>query len=206
MSTLKQSLIDQYGTPRGVAQVYWHKFLNRIGYFRKYSKIDWNSINRLVFVCKGNVCRSAYAEAFAKSIDVDSISCGVNTKDNAPANGDAIKAADSRGLSLNEHRTSCLTSIELKSTDLLIAMEPWHVDALERYCEDNLKSDISGSLSGATKGKPAITLLGLWGASKRPYLPDPYGRTPTYFNNCFEYIENSVTEIEKKITGCKLTG
>jgi protein-tyrosine phosphatase len=213
MNSLKrlipQSLIDQYGTPRGVLQVYWNKFLNLIGYYRKYSTVDWNSIDRLVFVCKGNICRSAYAEIVARSIGVDSISCGVSTKDNVPANDDAIKTAESRGLSLKEHRTSRLTSIELKSTDLLIAMEPWHVEALERYCEDHLNakstadqaSNLASNPASNKADQPAITLLGLWGPSKRPHLPDPYGRTSVYFNNCFDYIEKSVYEIEKKISG-----
>ena len=69
------------------------------------------------------------------------------------------------------------------------AMEPWHADVLENNLNDNLKA------------KHHLTLLGLWSPSKRPYLADPYGRTDEYFNFCFEYIEKSVYEIEKKIKG-----
>ena len=180
-----QFLIDKYGSRRGVISTYWHKFLNFIGYYRKYSKVDWASIDRLVFVCKGNICRSAYAEVIATSLGLSSISCGVSTKDNVSANEDAIKVADSRGVSLKKHKTSRLTSVELRPTDLLIAMEPWHAE----FLSDNLTA------------RHNITLLGLWVSSKRPYLADPYGRTDKYFNNCFEYIEKSVYEIEKKIKG-----
>ena len=180
-----QFLIDRYGSPRGVIRTYWHKFLYYIGYYRKYSKVDWTSIDRLVFVCKGNICRSAYAEAIAKSSGINAISCGVDTKDNVPANEDAVKVADSRGVNLKEHKTTRLTSVELRPTDLLLAMELWHAEFL---C-DNLKA------------KHNITLLGLWAPSKRPHLHDPYGLSSTYFNHCFEYIEKSVYEIEKKIKG-----
>lgn len=190
LKTLYQRwVLDRYGTRRGIVKTFWHKFLYLIGHYRKYSKVDWSSIDRLVFVCKGNICRSAYAEAVAKSIGLSSISCGVSTKDNVPANLDAIKAGDVRGIGLKDHKTTRLISLALRSTDLLIAMEPWHVDVLEEYCDNELHE------------KHNITLLGLWGPSKRPHLPDPYGRTAEYFNFCFEYIEKSVYEIEKKIKG-----
>ena len=194
---IPQFLIDRYGSPRGVISTYWHKFLNLTGYYRKYSKIDWNSFDRLVFVCKGNICRSAYAEAIAKTVGVESISCGVSTKDDVPAYGDAIKTAESRGVNLKDHKTSRLTSITLKPTDLLIAMEPWHVDVLEDYFQEKCNQTLKEEL----QGRQNITLLGLWGGAKRPLLPDPYGRTDVYFNNCFEYIEKSVYEIEKKLKG-----
>ncbi|RLA40216.1 MAG: phosphotyrosine protein phosphatase [Gammaproteobacteria bacterium] len=179
----QRCVIDRYGTRRGFVKTFWHKFLSLIGYYRKYSKVDWRSVDRLVFVCKGNICRSAYAEAIAKSLGIDAISCGVSTKDNLPANEEAIKIAGDRGVSLKEHKTTRLTSVTLRPTDLLIAMEPWHAE----FLYDNLEIGHS------------ITLLGLWGLSKRPHLADPYGRTAEYFNNCFEYIEKSVNEIEKKI-------
>ena len=180
-----QYLIDRYGSRRGVVRTFWHKFLNFIGYYKKYSKVDWDSVDRLVFVCKGNICRSAYAEVIATSLGLSSISCGVSTKDNVPANKDAIEIADSRGVNLKEHKTSRLTSVVLRPGDLLIAMEPWQAE----FLNDNLKA------------RHNITLLGLWAPSQRPHLQDPYGMTAKYFNNCFEYIEKSVYEIEKKIKG-----
>lgn len=178
-----QNFIDQYGTRKGIVRTYWHKIKNLLGLYGHYKKIDWDKIDRLVFVCKGNICRSAYAEVVAKSLGVSSISCGVSTKDNVPANKDAVVVADSRGISLKEHKTSRLTSIALRPTDLLIAMEP---------CQANF-------LCNHLKAKYNITLLGLWSLPSRPHIVDPYGLSPTYFNNCFEYIENSVHEITKKI-------
>jgi len=65
-----------------------------------------------------------FTEVIAISLGVSSISCGVCTKDNAPANKDAIEVADSRALSLKEHKSSRLMSVVLRPTDLLIAIEP----------------------------------------------------------------------------------
>ena len=70
-----------------------------------------------------------------------------------------------------------------RKTDLIVAMEPWQADSLTK----NLKR------------KHYITLLGLWMCPLRPHVQDPYGHSATYFNNCFDYIENSVDEIAKKI-------
>ena len=146
-------------------------------------KVNWDEIDRLVFVCKGNICRSAYAEAVAKSLGIKAISCGISTKNDLPANSDAIKAASERGIDLSRHKTTPVMYVILRKTDLIVAMEPWQADSLTK----NLKR------------KHHVTLLGLWLSPLRPHVQDPYGFTATYFDNCFNYIENSVNEIAKKI-------
>ena len=164
---------------------YWYRILYLFGYYRSYRQIDWDSIDRLVFVCKGDICRSAYAEVVAKSIGIDSISCGINTVTGLPANDEAIKASAKRGFGLSDHKTTTVQSLALKKTDLLIAMEPWQANFLYR----KLAVD-----------KGMCLLLGLWGKPATPYIHDPYGHSPEYFNNCFDCIEESVYEIAKKIS------
>lgn len=70
-----------------------------------------------------------------------------------------------------------------KKTDLIVALEPWQAATLTK----NLSR------------RHYITLLGLWMSPLRPHVPDPYGLSDVYFNNCFDYIENAVNEIIKKI-------
>ena len=179
----KQIIIDRFGSRRGAIRTYWHKLKYAVGAYYDYSKIDWSNIDRLVFVCKGNICRSAYAEVVAKSLGIDAISCGINTKNDVSANSDAIKVADERGIDLSRHKTTPVMYVIFRKTDLIVAMEPWQADSLTK----NLKR------------KHYITLLGLWMCPLRPHVQDPYGHSATYFNNCFDYIENSVDEIAKKI-------
>lgn len=176
-------LLDRYGSRRGILRTYWHRVKYSFGAYRRYRKIDWNNIDRLVFICKGNICRSAFAERVAKSLGVDAISCGVSTQIDYPANADAIKAAERRGVDLGSHRTTPIMYAILRKTDLIIAMEPWHAHTLTT----NLKR------------KHSITLLGLWAAPLRPHIQDPYGFSEICFDNCFDYIESSVNEITKKI-------
>ena len=90
----QQKFIGRYGSRRGFVRACRHKLLYMLGVYNNYRRIDWDKIERLVFVCKGNICRSAYAEAVAKSLGVSAISCGLSTKLDAPANADAIEIAN----------------------------------------------------------------------------------------------------------------
>lgn len=159
------------------------RFRYCLGSFDNFRKIDWASVDRVVFVCKGNVCRSAYAEAVARSLGVDSVSCGVDTRSNFPADDDAIATAEASGIDLSNHRTLPIQSLELRENDLFVAMEPWQAEFIVNEYGD------AGRCS----------LLGLWGNPVYPHIQDPHGASKAYFDKCFSYIEKSVHEIARKI-------
>ena len=183
-ASLKCWLNDNYGTWRGFVRTWWGHVYYLLGGYRAYRKVDWTSVQRLVFVCKGNICRSAYAEALARSLGVEAVSCGLNTKIGLPANDSAIQAARLRGVDLRKHRTTPIESLDLKENDLFVAMEPWHAEHL-------------GLIHSGTY---CCTLLGLWGRPVKPYIHDPYGNSDAYFISCFDYIDMSVHEIFRKIS------
>ena len=166
---INRRLVERYGSRRGFLRTYWHRLLYLLGRYRKYRRIDWSAIDRVVFVCKGNICRSAFAEAVARKLDIDAISCGISTIVAAPANGDAIRAAREIGFDLEDHKTTPIMYLILRRTDLLVVMEPWHADFLDRYLYR----------------EHYITLLGLWPRPVSPYLADPYESSPFYFRKCF---------------------
>ena len=178
---------DRYGSRRGFVLNWWYRMLYLFGRYRGYRQVDWNSVERLVFVCKGNICRSPYAEAVAQSLGVVSTSCGIDTINGAPANADAICVATEKGISMMGHKTKPIQSLGLKKGDLLIAMEPWQAEYLKQKL-------VKGSQG---------TLLGLWGAPVIPYIHDPFGNATAYFNNCFNYIEKAVYEIVRQIKKSK---
>jgi protein-tyrosine phosphatase len=179
----KRWLSDHYGSRRGFVITYWHRFLYRLGGYRSYNQIDWASIDRLVFICKGNICRSAYAEVVARSLGIDAISCGIDTIEDAPANAGAISTAKQLGYDLGDHITSPIMYQVLRKTDLLVAMEPWQTEFLKK----NLSR------------KYSYTLLGLWTHPILPHIHDPYGASSEYFERCFSYIQDSVNELAKKL-------
>ena len=176
-------LSRRYGSRRGFVLTYWYRLLFYVGKYRQYQNIDWHSVERLVFVCKGNICRSAYAEVVAQSLGIDAISCGLDTIEGAPANKDAILAAQSLGFDLVNHRARQAKDIVLKKTDLLIAMEPWQC----------------GFLNNDLFIGHHCTLLGIWVRPALPHIQDPYGTPLDYFKKCFTIIEKSVYELSTKI-------
>ena len=180
---IKRRIVEHHGSLRGFVFTVWHRFLGFFGSYYRYRKVNWQSVDRLVFVCKGNVCRSAFAEAVAHSLGVEAISCGLYAGKKLPANKSAMLAAEKLGYSLQTHETMPVESLELRETDLLVSMEPWQTRALARRFSRKYNN----------------TLMGLWGNPILPYITDPYGASPEYFKKCFVYIKSTVNELSKKI-------
>ncbi|HEX2095248.1 MAG TPA: low molecular weight protein arginine phosphatase [Longimicrobiaceae bacterium] len=93
----------------------------------------------LVFVCTGNTCRSPLAEALARRElerrdwrHVQVASAGIAAVDGSPPSRNAAEVARRHGLDLSSHRSRPLTPGLLEWADLVLAMSPSHVYALER--------------------------------------------------------------------------
>lgn len=93
----------------------------------------------LVFVCTGNTCRSPLAEALARRElerrgwrHVEVVSAGLAADDGRPASRGALAVAERSGLELAGHRSRALTPEMVEWADLVLAMSPSHVHALER--------------------------------------------------------------------------
>ena len=172
-------MADKYGSARGFLLYYKYRILALLGRFKRYKKIEWKSVNRLVFVCKGNICRSPYAEAVARSMNIDTVSCGLDTHNGKPANDNAIRNASKRGINLSSHKTRQLASVNISEHDLIVVMEP--IQAIQ--VEQMLGMGVN------------CTVLGLWNDAGSPYLHDPYGASDAYFSVCYGAIEKSVKNL-----------
>lgn len=89
----------------------------------------------LLFVCSGNTCRSAMAEALAKKIasqrgisNLTVSSAGTNAWDNATATDEALLVGMEREIDLAGHRARKLTSTIVSEADLILVMTPGHVE------------------------------------------------------------------------------
>jgi len=180
---LKSWIKDSYGSRRGLVRTCWHHLLYFLGVYRKYRRVEWGAVDRLVFVCMGNICRSAFAEVVARSLGMEAVSCGLSTIIAAPANEEAVNMAEIFGYDLSEHRTMPMMYLVLRKTDLIIVMEPWQAEFI------NLQ----------ITRKHFYTLLGLWHKPVLPHIQDPYGKSSNYFAKCFSTIEKSVNEVVTKI-------
>lgn len=185
--SLHSRIAERYGSRQGLVLTYKYRLLHLTGMYRKYTQIDWGRVERVVFICKGNICRSAFAEIVAQMLDIDTISCGIETDDGMQANEKAMSIAADKGFNMAEHRTRKISSIEIQKTDLMVAMEPYQIKYLEKLIGDGY----------------AYTLMGLWGRPSIPYIHDPFGAPGPYFDNCFAYIESCVHAIGQKIYEAK---
>lgn len=173
----------RYGSRRGFVDSKWHQLKFYLGRYQQY-EVPWDKIERLVFICTGNICRSAFAEAVAKSCGLEAISAGVHASEGAKADSIAIRVGKTMGYDLDRHRTTPVMYPQYRKTDLFLAMEPWQAELVQTNLAD----------------KHYTTLLGMWGEPKRPCIYDPFMRPESYFENCFNYIENTVNAVAAKIT------
>jgi protein-tyrosine phosphatase len=178
---------ERYGGRRAYLHHLAARALSLAGTYRSLTEIDWRAVDRLVFVCKGNICRSPYGAARARLLGVDAVSFGLEAIDGALADPDASRNARQRVLDLSAHRSLRLDEAHLLSGDLLLVFEPRQLRAVRERC-------------GA---RPALTLAGLWARPSRPYVSDPYGRSDLYFQECFAVIDASVAALVARMKVAK---
>ena len=177
--TLRHLTSTNYGTFRGwvrsfLAQLEWVS-----GRVERFVTLPPGRVHRLVFVCLGNINRSAFAEAVARSRGVRVCSLGLATTTGAPAFSTAITTAQRFGIDLSAHQATDFSDFGYQAGDLLLAMEIRHVHRL------------------TANGIPpeAIALLGAWASPRRLHLHDPALTTDEYFMTCFALIHSAVINL-----------
>jgi protein-tyrosine phosphatase len=173
---------ERYGGIRGYLSHIQARALHAIGGYGGVADVDWQSIGRLVFVCKGNICRSPYASARARALGLETASFGLDTAGGAPADPVAARNAVSRGLDLSGHRSVQLEGSDIQDNDLIIVFEPVQLAVVRRRCPAR---------------SIAVSLMGIWAPPVRPHIHDPYGCSDGYFQECFSIIDANVTVLSR---------
>src|SRR6266550_3612484 len=89
-------------------------------------------IQRVLFVCTGNICRSPLAASLLeralkeRSLEVEVTSAGTGAWDGAPASEGAYLVGLERGLDLSGHRARLLTRELVEGADLVLTMARHH--------------------------------------------------------------------------------
>ncbi len=177
-----QRVACQHGGKRAMAAYYRYLLAYHAGFGRKLGRIDWSRVDRVVFVCMGNICRSPYAEAMASAGGARAVSAGLVAHTGVPAHPDAIRNAERRGVDLRLHTAKRIDDLSINESDLLIGMEPPQAWKLQRS-------------AGVGESAPQVTLLGLWIDPAVPYIADPFGCEDDYFQTCYSRIDAGVSAI-----------
>ena len=130
MRRLHQCLRNEYGGTRGFFTHLQAIALHRFGRWEKHRQIDLREVKRFVFVSLGNVCRSPYVVARARAMGLPSISCGLDVRRETPANTQAQAETLKHGVDLSSHRSRAFEPGHGSQGDLLIGMEPSHLDGI----------------------------------------------------------------------------
>lgn len=142
----------------------------------------------LVFVCTGNTCRSPLAEALARRElerrgwrHVEVVSAGLAAGEGDPASAHAVAVAARHGLDLSAHRSRPLTPELVEWADLVLAMSPSHVYALDRGGAGEKVSLLGDFAAGGDGG----------GAPVR----DPFGGDEEAYEDTFRELEPLVRAV-----------
>ncbi len=85
---------------------------------------------RILFVCTGNICRSAMAEAFARDLlasrnggcDVSISSAGLDADEGQAPPDEVVEVMRDLGLEVSGHRAKRLCEDDIEASDLILAM------------------------------------------------------------------------------------
>jgi protein-tyrosine phosphatase len=172
-------LTANFGTLRGLVRLglsYGEVALGAAG----ISQPEPGDVRRLVFVCHGNICRSAFADVVARKAGLRVASFGLSTDAAKRAHPHAIATAAVFGFDMTAHRTTRADDFSAQPGDYLLAME---TRQLRRLAGDARFAGVPRSL------------LGLYAAALVPHLHDPYELDPAYMTVCFKRIESAVATL-----------
>lgn len=147
------------------------------------------TVKNIVFVCKGNICRSPFAEYALKTrfrymgnyLAISSCSIETNQDNHPPELANEV--AKSFGIDLRSHTARPMDEILIKCADVILAME---YNQYRKLC--SMYPDKVGNIGLMRKlaGFPSNIFCD---------IDDPYGQDKREFKRCYQLISKAISNM-----------
>ena len=143
-------------------------------------------------MCQGNINRSAFAEAYARSVfppEISVSSCGLHKKTNRPSPDQSIAVAAQLGVDLRQHRSRSASDMPCDTT-LFVGFEEHHLEPWQHADAQNSRTVLIGAFHADSRA--------------RIYLPDPYRQTAAFTLGVFRDIQLCVDGLSRQVQAVSL--
>jgi protein arginine phosphatase len=144
-------------------------------------------LQRILFVCTGNTCRSPMAEAILKNKNIDGIevkSAGIYAANGLDASDQAQKVLANNNIP-HEHQSTLLTKTEVDWADLILTMTSSHKFAILQQYPD--------------ADRRLFTLKEFTGEEFNHDVVDPFGGNLAIYQKTYQELEILIDKAMKKI-------
>lgn len=136
-------------------------------------------VRKLLFVCHGNICRSAFAAELARmhlpNYQVES--AGVAAEEGRQTPQEIAELARARGVELERHRSVRVTEAQVQAADLILVSDV-----------ENMKTLLTAWPVAGSR----TTMLGLFAQPAVVSIPDPYGAPQAEASESLELVASAV--------------
>ena len=153
-------------------------------------------VKSILFVCKGNICRSPFAEKYANQnpnisdqYQFSSAGIIVGSPQAPPVEG--VIAAYNYGVNLQDHKSRSINYRMMESFDLIVAMEVCQYKYLNK-----LFAEFKDKIFLLPLFDNNIELLNQYSIYN---IKDPYGKSQDEFIKCFDRIKHCIEGLFKDI-------
>jgi protein-tyrosine phosphatase len=125
------------------------------------AQIGNRPVNKIAFICLGNICRSPFAAHLAQEqiATAEIVSAGFHHKVGRPSPDKIVRIGSDFGIDLTQHRSQLVNTQLLKDADLILVMDSANMRQMQQAFPEQLAR---------------TTMLGLFAPTPKPSISDPY--------------------------------